>query len=1245
MSTFFYHQATVKFPSIHIEGSILSPDILDSIEDLRGQSPQDFEFDKQVAIKGEIAQAWADAHDYWRIFQRKIGKLSEGNFATTETRNQWIIPLLGLLRYEIEFRAKGETIDGRSYLISHRVSNRANTPLIIVGVLDPAGLEKKSENARRRMSAHALMQEYLNLRDELYGIVTDGHRLRLLRDSSRLVKQSYLEFDLERIFDDGLFVDFSILFRLIHASRLPKKGEASEQCLLEHYHQDSLESGARIRTGLSAAVKQAILDLGNGFLSTESNEKLRERLEIGGGRLTAGEFYQYLLRLIYRLLFLMVIEERDLVFPQGTPKEKRFVYQEYYSVTRIRRLSEKRSSTDSRKEDLWLALKACFCLFESGGPGNQLGISPLAGNLFSPDALGELADSRISNKVLVSCLNSLGMYHNPDSGQRIRVNYAALNVEEFGSVYEGLLEYEPVIASLENSNTKVIFSLKLGKDRAATGSHYTPDNLVQPLIQHSIDHLIENCRNSNNPESALLDLKVADIACGSGHILLAAARRIAVQLAALRSNEDQPTPKAYRTALRDVICNCIYGVDVNPLAVELCRVAFWLEAHIPGQPLNFLDHRIKCGNAIVGFSHRQDVDNGVPTEAYKALPGDDKSVAAMYRKVNQNDRDNRNQVKISFATDMNEKLDSIMRKIRSVEKLPELTSVEVDTKKKKYATLEQSEEAKLMKTIADIPIAQFYIDKTRRNQSKFVLDSEFRQYWQDRRTPEGQGPNEAIRLGRQKRYFHWFLEFPEVMEQGGFDCIVGNPPYLGGHKLSKTFGYSFSNCMKWIYSPSNTSDLVVYFIRRIFALLKTNGIASIISTNSIIDGVIRNDGLDQILEKGAVINMAVRNKKWPGDANLFVSLLSFHKGDWCGKRFLDGKEVTSINSFFEEDVQSKNANKLQENENLIFRGWDHLGDGFLLSQKEAQRIRTHKPESKDVILPYLNGVSLNRDPDPIPQQCIIYFRDWSLEQAQNYPEPFAIVEERVKPIREHKKSRKHKELWWTFSAPKTELFESLRNLPSCFVSTRTTKYLTFSKVSTSFIFSTGIHIFTTDRWDLFSIVQSTIHEMWARKYSGSLKVDLRYSPSNCFINFPFPLNLFDTPNEELVKIGEHYHNRRKELMQSLNLGLTKFYNLFHSSDLTLEHLADVAKMNRSEVTAELESIKFLRNLHTEMDKAVRDAYGWRDLDLEHGFHEVEFLPENERIRFTISLSARRELLNRLLEENLTRSTPVRLPPV
>ena len=371
----------MNYPSVRIEGAILSPDILGQIEELPGQQPAAFAMESGEKVKDEIARAWADAKDYWRIFQRKLEAIKEGSNATSETRNHWMVPLLGLLGYELEYQPRGSEIDGRIYAISHRAVNRANTSVHIIGARDPAGLDKKPVTAARRMSAHALLQEFLNLHDQLYGIVTNGLILRLLRDSSRLVKQSYLEFDLDRIFADGLYADFAVLFRLLHASRLPLTDEAAPGSWIERYHQDSLDSGARIREGLSRAVEQAILQFGNGFLSRRANEDLREA--VADGTLSEGDYYQQLLRLIYRLLFLMVIEERDLIFPSNAKQANRDIYQRYYSVARLRGLSENRYLADPRRHDLWLSLQTTFRLFEAGGPGTKLGVQPLAGDLFS----------------------------------------------------------------------------------------------------------------------------------------------------------------------------------------------------------------------------------------------------------------------------------------------------------------------------------------------------------------------------------------------------------------------------------------------------------------------------------------------------------------------------------------------------------------------------------------------------------------------------------------------------------------------------------------------------------------------------------------------------------------------------------------------------------------------------------------------------------------------------------------------
>ena len=322
---------------------------------------------------------------------------------------------------------------------------------------------------------------------------------------------------------------------------------------------------------------------------------------------------------------------------------------------------------------------------------------------------------------------------------------------------------------------------------------------------------------------------------------------------------------------RAAIRHCIYGVDLNPLAVELCKVALWLEAHIPGQPLNFLDHRVKCGNAIVGFAHREELGQGVPTEAFKTLPGDDKEVAADYRKKNKEDLKQQKQVLLDFMPELRGHLDALLDDWRLLSALPEKTPAQIDAKKERFAAFAQGEHAGLLRTIADIPVAQFYIPKFPGNEAKLVTDGEFRGYWRGQQAPRGQGTDAARSLGREKRFFHWFLEFPEIMEQGGFDYILGNPPYLGGTHLSGTYGYSFCEFVRWRYAPTGLSELVAYFLRRIFGLLRDDGFTAIITTNSITDGDIRKDSLEQVIAQGGSVNMAVRPVKWPGTANLVVS--------------------------------------------------------------------------------------------------------------------------------------------------------------------------------------------------------------------------------------------------------------------------------------------------------------------------------------------------------------------------------------
>ncbi len=1216
------------YPSIRIEGAILSPDILEKLEDIPGQRPVDFGLEPSVKVKEEIARAWADAQDYWRLFNRKLETLKKESPATTETRNLWVVPLLGLLGYQLEFEAKSIELNAKLYPISHRIANRGGAAIHITGSNEPAGLDRKPEKAALRMSAHAMLQEYLNLTEQLYGIVTNGRVLRLLRDSSRLVKLTYLEFDLDRIFTDGLFADFAVLYRLLHVSRLPASCEAPEESLIEKYHQDSLDSGARIREGLSSAVEKTILSFANGFLSNSDNAALLAA--ITSGQIKPAEYYHYLLRLIYRILFLMVIEERNLVYPQSPVAPKRDIYDTYYSLMRLRRLSEKRYLADRRHHDHWLALMATFHLFEDGGPGGNLGIAPLAGDLFRADAIGPLNQCSLDNETLLHCLRSLSLYENQKTGQLIRVNYAALNVEEFGSVYEGLLEYEPVF--LHNDNA-IEFAFARGKQRAATGSHYTPDDLVQPLIKHSLDYLIADKLKTTNPEEALLSLRVADISCGSGHILLAAARRIATELAIVRTGEEQPSPSAFRSAIRDVIRNCIYGVDLNPLAVELCKVALWLEAHIPGQPLNFLDHHIKCGNAIVGFAHREEMQKGVPDEAFVTMPGDDKEVVAELRKRNKAERIRQGkQVSFAFTPEIDQSFSLSLKQWHEIASLPERTPSEIEEKKRRYQEFATGKDSSLLRQIASIPIAQFYIEKTYGNRSSIITDDDYSQYLSGQQSPNEQATAMVQAIAERKNFFHWFLEFPEIIENGGFDCILGNPPYLGGQALSGTYGAHFCEYVKWEYAPAGLSELVVFFIRRIYALLSPRGFTAFITTNSITDGNVRKDGLEQVLALKGSINFAVRGIKWPGRANLVVSLVGLHKALWKKDYFLDGKVVPVISAYFEDNIDSGIPFLIIENTARIYQGSILLGVGFLLTPSISKNLLKSNHKNRDVIFPVINGQEVNTNPAQGSERFVINFLNRTESEASEYKEPFSLVLAKVHPDRLIQKNASAKKYWWRYYRYSYECYSKLYKIEFCFVAAATTKYLNFSAIKTNYVFLNTLYVFTTDRYDLYSIVQSTIHEVWARKHSGSLKQDLRYSPTDCFETYAFPEGLWQVPNQILATTGDHYHEYRRSLMLRLWLGLTDIYNLFHNRDLTPAIVAKVSG-KPDEAESGYAGILELRKLHRELDEAVLATYTWSDINLAHDLYEIETLPENDRVRYTIHPDARREILKRLLELN------------
>jgi len=1154
-----------------------------------------------------------------------------------------VLPILQILGYNVS-QSHAEIINEKSYAVSHRANNKDGFPIHIVGIQQ--SLDKKADIGGARLSPHALIQEYLNNTEHLYGFATNGAMLRVLRDATRLSRLSYIEFNLEQMMEEGLYVEFALLYRILHSSRIANKKEENAESILEWYHQEALSSGSRIRERLSQAVEQSILLLANGILENPNNETLRQEIE--DNKITPHQYYLHVLRSVYRILFLLVIEERKLIYPEKRDAElnrKRDVYYKFYSIQRLTYLVEKKVYIDPRKTDLWQSLLTTFHLFEHSEQGAKLGISALGSGLFAPNALGGLQDQLVNNETLLKVLRYLVTFEN-ENKQLVRVNYADLDVEEFGSVYEGLLEYAPAITNHQ-------FNFIKGDERSSSGSHYTPEELVKPLIVHSLDYLIADKLKEEDPEAGLLSLSICDVACGSGHILLSAARRVGFELAKYRSKEDQPTPSVLRIAIRDVIKNCIYGVDLNPLAVELCKVALWLEAHEPGQPMNFLDHHIKCGNAIVGLAHFEEMENGIASEAFKTLPGDDKEIATAFRNRNNLERKTKGQLTTFDVANADEDLKDLQKDFTTFSQLPENTPEQITKKEKAYQNLTQGKKWFRLKQIADLQVAQFFILKTEENKEKLTTHSQYTSYLKTNAQILDRGASMAT--AQEKHFFHWFLEFPQVFQNGGFDCILGNPPFLGGQKLSGKFGDNFLESIKHQFAPIGAVDLVTYFFRRIFTIINQNGFQSLISTNTIAQGKAREEGIEVIIKNEGTINYAVKSMKWPGIAAVEVSLLTITKQKWKGNFILNGKVVNTITSFLDDEETIGSPYQLMKNQGKSFQGSIPLGMGFVLEDKLAQTLVETNLKNKDVIFPYMNGDDLNNNPNEQATRYIINFFDWPQEKAKQYSECYSIVENLVKPERQRWSKDKNgndiigdyalrkpmPEKWWIYCEKRPNLYNAISSLSQTIVIARTSKTVAFTFADTKQVLNANLTIISIDKYSILSILQSTIHSIWAWKYTTKLKTDLIYQPADIFETFPF------TNNHEKVleSIGESYYKHRKKLMLNIQLGLTKTYNLFHSKgiktstfDIKDKQVIGLQKHlektpNSIDFEEAILGILQLRKLHKEMDEAVLEAYGWQDIALRHDFYEVDYLPENDRVRYTIHPEARKEVLKRLLELN------------
>jgi len=775
----------MRYVAIRSEGGLIPYDLLDKIasEDAAGQKPADFGLPKGRRLTDEISRVWADAQSLWSNFKRRRESLGDRDPYGTSITRSWIGSLLGdvdMLGFDLKLQASAVVVNNSTYAISHRGGEGEDAvPVHIEGL--KIDLDRRL-HTKLRTSPQAMMQDFLNNNEPtVWGIVTNGLSFRVLRNSSRTSRPTYLEFDLENIFEGNRFNEFGLFYRVCHRSRFPMPGRDLAVCLLERYYLDSIEQGLRVREKLREGVEETLKILGNAFLQHPENAALREK--VSSRQLTAVQFHRQLLLLVYRLLFLMVAEERGLIVSGGEHAEQnQNVYDEWYSITRLRDRAAQIIDT-SPFGDVWQGLQQTFSLFEYGLDTNALGIPPLNGDLFhEKHAIPDLKATELYNHELLRAVRHLSLFK--DGNVQQRVNYSALDVEELGSVYESLLDYQPMLQSTEQGLT---FGLNPGMERKSTGSYYTRPELVRELVETALvpvmdrrvaqaekdsegKNLVEEQKAKAN---AILGMSVCDPACGSGHFLLAAARRLGRELARIRTGEDEPKLEDFHLAVRDVISHCVYGVDLNPLAVDLCKLALWLEGHWAGKPLSFLDHRIRCGNSLVGVVDPEVLAAGIPDDAFTAVTGDDKKVAAVFRKRNKQERSSNQR---GFSFESHDHSDEYAKAKRELTDIAEDNAASVRRKAELYSGWRAGMQLSHDEAVADLWTAQFLVQLARIDDPEVCTTAPFLDFAQDA-AKQPQKVAAAQSLALRHRFFHWHLEFPEVFQRGGFDCVLGNPPW------------------------------------------------------------------------------------------------------------------------------------------------------------------------------------------------------------------------------------------------------------------------------------------------------------------------------------------------------------------------------------------------------------------------------------------------------------------------------------
>ena len=769
--------------------------------------------------------------------------------------------------------------------------------------------------------------------------------------------------------------------------------------------------------------------------------------------------------------------------------------------------------------------------------------------------------------------------------------------------------------------------------RKNAGAHYTPRSLAEEVVRHALEPLVHSPgphetddRGQWRPISStdILDLHVADIACGSGAFLVAAARFLARELVEAWTREgtlgqyaDEPGG-AQRHALRQVVARCLYGADINEMAVEMCKLSLWLVSLDKDKPFSFVDDKVFVGNSLLGL-----------TDLRQLRVQHIDPAAAAERRLFELDRTGA----YARALDADAVVNRVVRRRCELASEVDDTDPARSTTTKQRLQRENEEDLEVLTRVADAVVAAGLDPAVGAKPGKRLNEAYGDLAVTLGRAFPADGAGDDSMLGavlergltptvptdyERWHCLHWPLAVPEVMERGGFDAIVGNPPFLGGQKLTGAMG---DNVRDWFVNilaegRRGSADLVAYFFLRAFSLLNGRGTVGLIATNTVAQGDTREVGLDRMVDSGFTITRAIQSRSWPSQSATLEFAAVWGTRDAVSPRtamVCDDAPVARISSLLEPAGRAEGRpERLAENSGIAFQGCIVLGKGFVLEPEEAREWIAEDPRNAEVLFPYLNGEDLNSRPDCSASRWVIDFGLREFRGVETYRLPFSRVVERVKPQRESVKVDYRRKYWWRFAAWAPSMRKAIADLDEALVIALVSKTAMPARVPTGQVFSHKLAVFATDRFTDQAVLSSSLHLMWVMRYSSTMRTDLNYSPSDVFETFPRP-----EPTAELEAIGRTLDAERREIMLRRGLGLTRLYNLVNDPGLKAGADPDVDRM---------------RAIHVELDAAVAAAYGWEDLDLTHGFHTYR-----KMTRWTVPPATRVEILDRLLEENHRRA--------